>query len=39
LSHLLAELLANYEQQQAEIQELRDQLRTILGEALNNQGG
>ena len=30
------ELLAKYEQQQAEIQELRDQLRTILGEALTS---
>jgi type I restriction enzyme M protein len=33
------ELLAKYEQQQAEIQELRDQLRTILVEALTSQGG
>ena len=30
------ELLAKYERQQAEIQELRDQLKDILGEALTS---
>uniref|UniRef100_UPI00261ACC8F N-6 DNA methylase n=1 Tax=uncultured Halomonas sp. TaxID=173971 RepID=UPI00261ACC8F len=36
ISHDPEELLAKYAQQQAEIQELRDQLKQILGDALSH---
>lgn len=36
--HDPAELLAQYQQQQAEIQDLRDQLKAILADALSNKG-
>ena len=41
VSHDPDELLAKYEQQQADIQKIRDQLRNILAEALtrNTDGG
>lgn len=31
--------MAKYERQQAEVPELRDKLKGILGETLSNQGG
>jgi len=36
VSHDPDEMLAKYEQQQVEIQEIRDQLRDILADALSN---
>lgn len=39
ITHDPAELLAQYQQQQAEIQQLRDQLKTILGDALTRDAG
>ena len=37
ISHDLEELLAEYERQQAEIQDLRDQLKAILSDALTGE--
>ncbi|MFS8172943.1 N-6 DNA methylase [Vreelandella titanicae] len=39
ITHDPEELLAQYQQQQAEIQQLRDQLKTILGDALTRDAG
>ncbi|QNI04077.1 N-6 DNA methylase [Halomonas sp. SH5A2] len=39
ITHDPEELLAQYQQQQVEIQQLRDQLKTILGDALTRDAG
>ena len=39
ITHDPEKLLAQYQQQQAEIQQLRDQLKTILGDALTRDAG